>query len=107
MAGGFIGRDYLVYISSVLSHAPGIFSLVVTDSASVATAVDLVAGQSATMAGAADGLVWSYTGSGAAFLIGAVQNMQQLRDLNIISYFFALHFQSNFTEALLHFSFDK
>jgi hypothetical protein len=71
VAGGFIGRDYLVYISSVLSHAPGIFSLVVTDSVSVATAVDLVAGQSATMAGAADGLVWSYTGSGAAFLVGA------------------------------------
>ena len=76
MAGGFIGRDYLVYISSVLSHAPGIFSLVVTDSASVATAVDLVAGQSATMAGAGDGLVWSYTGSGAAFLVGAGASLQ-------------------------------
>ena len=76
MAGGFIGRDHLVYISSVLSHAPGIFSLVVTDSVSVATAVDLVAGQSATMAGAADGLVWSYTGSGAAFLVGAGASLQ-------------------------------
>ena len=51
--GGFIGHDYLVYISSVLSHAPGIFSLVVTESVVVATAVDLVAGQSATMAATA------------------------------------------------------
>ena len=60
----------------MLSHAPGIFSLVVTDSASVATAVDLVAGQSATMAGAADGFVWSYMGSGAAFLVGAGASLQ-------------------------------
>jgi hypothetical protein len=70
-AGGFIGHDYLVYISSVLSHAPGIFSLVVTESVVVATAVDLVAGQSATMAATGADITWSYSGSGAGFLIGA------------------------------------
>jgi hypothetical protein len=70
------GRDHLVYISSVLSHAPGIFSLVVTESMAVATAIDLVSGQSATMAGVAASLVWSYTGSGTAFLVGAGTSLQ-------------------------------
>ena len=70
-AGGFIGRDHLVFISSVLSHAPGIFSLVITESVEMATAVDLVAGQSATMAAAEADVTWTYTGSGAGFLVGA------------------------------------
>ena len=70
-AGGFIGRDHLVYISSVLSHAPGIFSLVIAESVEVASAVDLIQGQSAMMTAAEADLVWSYTGNGAAFQIDA------------------------------------
>jgi hypothetical protein len=69
--GGFIGGDHLVFVFSVLSHAPGIFSLVITESASVATAVDLVAGQKATVTAAGAGMTWTYTGSGAAFRVGA------------------------------------
>jgi hypothetical protein len=35
--GGFIGHDHVIYISSVLSHASGIFSLIVIESVAVAT----------------------------------------------------------------------
>jgi hypothetical protein len=69
--GGFIGHDHAAFISSVLSHAPGIFSLIVSDSIEVGTAVDMVAGQSATIIGEAEAPpVWTYSGSGAAFAIG-------------------------------------
>eukprot|EP01052_Picozoa_sp_SAG31_P023968 SAG31_NODE_2010_length_6670_cov_3.036220_4_plen_1142_part_00 len=80
--GGYIGTDRLAFISSVLSHAAGVFALTLRqidasgsttlvdpDLAAVETAVDLVAGQSGTITGS-DGMVWIYTGSGAAFVVG-------------------------------------
>jgi hypothetical protein len=72
--GGFFGYDMLAYISSVLSHAAGLFSLIFAASASTEIAVDFVGGQSgqihsSMVEGASP--IWSYTGSGPAFLLGA------------------------------------
>jgi hypothetical protein len=58
----------------VLSHAAGLFSLILTASASTGTALDLVGGQSARIhSGLVGGapVVWAYSGSGSAFLVGA------------------------------------
>jgi hypothetical protein len=77
--GGFIGYDMVACISSVLSHAAGLFSLILATSASTGIALDLVGGQSARIHSRLIGgppVVWTYTGSGSAFLIGAGASLQ-------------------------------
>eukprot|EP01050_Picozoa_sp_SAG11_P002791 SAG11_NODE_145_length_14811_cov_24.558931_9_plen_1225_part_00 len=76
--GSYIGEDVLAFISAVLSHAAGIFALAFGPSTTTGTAVDLVSGQSAKIAAApsASFVTWTYTGSGAAFQIGAGATLQ-------------------------------
>ena len=54
------------------THAAGTFSLMLGASVAVATAADLVGGQTAMLHGNAGGLppVWSYQGDGPAFVVG-------------------------------------
>ena len=54
------------------THAAGTFSLMLGASVAVATAADLVGGQTAMLHGNAGGTspVWSYQGDGPAFVVG-------------------------------------
>ena len=48
--GGYIGADAFAFLSAILSHAGGRFVCNINESQDVSTAVDLVSGQSATLA---------------------------------------------------------
>ena len=71
-------------VSAILSHAAGVYSLMIAKSTIVSTAVDMVAGQSATIRGTRDDLdgsvpVWSYVGSDAAFRLGAGSHLEMFQ----------------------------
>ena len=78
--GGFIGRDCDRFVSSLLSHGPGVFSLTMDKSVTVATAVNMVTGQSAMMdgSGQAKQPIWAYTGpsKNAAFELESGAKLQ-------------------------------
>eukprot|EP01051_Picozoa_sp_SAG22_P000544 SAG22_NODE_15_length_32914_cov_20.713546_18_plen_836_part_00 len=64
------------WLENILTHAAGTFALDLAESVTVATAADLVAGQSAVLRGSgADDSgadrVWSFVGEGPAFVVGA------------------------------------
>ena len=60
----------------LVSGAEGTYHLKLATSTTAVIAAELVAGQTATIRGQTDGIVWTYTGAGAAFQVGANAELQ-------------------------------
>ena len=73
--GSCITTRAQTFLENILTHAAGTFALSLALSVAVATAADLVAGQSAVIRGPADIAdprpVWTFVGDGPAFVVGA------------------------------------
>ena len=88
--GGYVGEEPRAFSSVVGSHAAGLFALTLSASPSpTRTAVDLGCadprGQTATImttVGQNTAVVWTYTGSGAAFVVGTGAELQ-ISDLGV------------------------
>eukprot|EP01051_Picozoa_sp_SAG22_P007248 SAG22_NODE_503_length_9694_cov_13.573736_4_plen_708_part_00 len=74
--GSYFGEDPNLFLSMLVSGAEGSYHLQLAVSPTVVIAVNLVAGQTAMMRGQADGIVWTYTGIGSAFHVGAGSELQ-------------------------------